>query len=129
MSNICLSLMESCKKEIMQILRLMLISVLPVIYIDAVLADSAKPAIGYEKIEYKKPLQLNISSQGINRISIRPHIATMIWGDDSMYSAALSGNGSEIFLTSKVEAGNNVIIAVELVNHSALQVQSLSLQH
>lgn len=63
---------------------------------------------------YKKPLKLSISQNGINRMSFAPNIITNIWGDADEYSANLSANGSEIFLTSKLEAGNNVAIAVSL---------------
>lgn len=64
--------------------------------------------------EYKKPLKLNISENGINRISFAPNIVTNIWGDSSEYSASLSASGSEVFLTSKLEAGNNIALAVSL---------------
>ena len=65
-------------------------------------------------IEYKQPAQLTISSTGINRISIAPFIATTIWGDSAEYSALLSHNGSELFLTSKLESGKRFALAVQL---------------
>lgn len=65
-------------------------------------------------IEYKQPAQVTISSTGINRISIAPFIATTIWGDSAEYSALLSHNGSELFLTSKLEAGKSFALAVQL---------------
>ena len=57
---------------------------------------------------------MTISSTGINRISIAPFIATTIWGDSAQYSALLSHNGSELFLTSKLEAGKSFALAVQL---------------
>lgn len=75
-------------------------------------ADYAKKEELY--IEYKQPAQLTISSTGINRISIAPFIATTIWGDSAEYSALLSHNGSELFLTSKLEAGKSFALAVQL---------------
>jgi len=65
-------------------------------------------------IEYKQPAQVTISSTGINRISLVPFIATTIWGDSAQYSALLSHNGSELFLTSKLEAGKSFALAVQL---------------
>ncbi len=65
-------------------------------------------------IEYKQPAQVTISSTGINRISIAPFIATTIWGDSAQYSALLSHNGSELFLTSKLEAGKSFALALQL---------------
>ena len=75
-------------------------------------ADYAKKEELY--IEYKQPAQVTISSTGINRISIDPFIATTIWGDSAQYSALLSHNGSELFLTSKLEAGKSFALAVQL---------------
>jgi hypothetical protein len=75
-------------------------------------ADYAKKEELY--IEYKQPVQLTISSSGINRISLYPFIATTIWGDAAEYSALLSHNGSELFLTSKLEAGKSFALAVQL---------------
>ena len=83
---------------------------------NSVFASGAGCAVRAEKATaaYKKPLKLSISQSGINRISFAPNIVTNIWGDADEYSASLSANGSEIFLTSKLEAGNNIAIAVSL---------------
>ena len=90
------------------------------IYAESAMANSLTisskvQSVGERAIaEYKKPLKLNISENGINRISFAPNIITNIWGDSSEYSASLSNNGSELFLTSKLEAGNNIALAVAL---------------
>jgi hypothetical protein len=65
-------------------------------------------------IEYKKPIELTISGDGINRISLAPMIATSIWGNSSEYAALISNNGSELFLSSKVETGKSFALTVEL---------------
>lgn len=82
------------------------------------LSNSAQGAEHVKKeelyIEYKQPAQVTISSTGINRISIAPFIATTIWGDSAQYSALLSHNGSELFLTSKLEAGKSFALALQL---------------
>ena len=73
-------------------------------------------------IEYKQPAQVTISSTGINRISIAPFIATTIWGDSAEYSALLSHNGSELFLTSKIEAGKSFALAVQLAGDRVIDL-------
>jgi len=65
-------------------------------------------------IEYIKPIELIISGEGINRISFAPMIATTIWGNATEYSALLSNNGAELFLSSKVETGKSFALAVQL---------------
>lgn len=65
-------------------------------------------------ISYDNPLHLNISSMGMNRISFAPNIVTTIWGDAGEYGATLSDNGSELFITSRVEAGNNIALILQL---------------
>jgi hypothetical protein len=66
------------------------------------------------KIKYIKPIDLTISASGVNRISLAPHIITTIWGDGSEYSATLSNNGSELFITSKVPENSKIVLAVGL---------------
>lgn len=80
----------------------------------AIASDSSVNARKDSIIKYKKPLDLKISAVGMNRISLAPNIITTIWGDSSEYNATLSGNGSELFLTSKLEENNNIALAVEL---------------
>jgi len=67
-------------------------------------------------VAYKKPLSVDISAVGINRISLGSKIATAIWGDSAEYSAALSSNSRELFLTSKLEVGKTINIALQLAN-------------
>lgn len=75
-------------------------------------ADSITKNIPH--IEYIKPIELTISGDGINRISLAPMIATTIWGNATEYSALLSNNGAELFLSSKVETGKSFALAVQL---------------
>lgn len=65
-------------------------------------------------VNYKKRLPINIGANGVNRISFAPYIITNIWGDASEYSATLSSNGSELFVTSKLAAGKKIILAAAL---------------
>lgn len=66
------------------------------------------------KLEYGKPLKVTVSSNEINRISFAPNVIVAIWGDNTKYSALLSKNGSELFLTTKVEANKKIHLSVEL---------------
>lgn len=65
-------------------------------------------------VEYGKPLELAISAVGVNRIGFAPNIVTNIWGDASEYSAMVSDNGHELFITSRLEAGRDIALAVSL---------------
>ncbi|MCA0253883.1 MAG: type-F conjugative transfer system secretin TraK [Proteobacteria bacterium] len=66
------------------------------------------------KLEYGKPLKVTVSSSEINRISFVPNVIVAIWGDNTKYSALLSKNGSELFLTTKVEENKKIHLSVEL---------------
>ncbi len=66
------------------------------------------------KLEYGKPLKVTVSSSEINRISFAPNVIVAIWGDNTKYSALLSKNGSELFLTTKVEENKKIHLSVEL---------------
>ena len=60
------------------------------------------------KLEYGKPLKVTVSSSEIYRISFAPNVIVAIWGDNTKYSALLSKNGSELFLTTKVEENKKI---------------------
>ncbi len=66
------------------------------------------------KLEYGKPLKITVSANEINRISFAPNVIVAIWGDNTKYSALLSKNGSELFLTTKVEENKKIHLSIEL---------------
>ncbi len=65
-------------------------------------------------VEYIEPIHINISAKGVNHLSFAPMVVTEITGDISEYSAFVSESGMDCFLTSKLEAGNDIPIFVTL---------------
>jgi len=73
-------------------------------------------------ISYDNPLHLDISSTGMNRISLAPNIVTTIWGDTDEYGAILSDNGSELFITSRGEAGKDIALSLQLAGGKVIDL-------
>jgi len=74
------------------------------------------------EVEYGTQLILQISSVGINRISFAPERITKIIGDTLNYSSLLTDKGSELFLTSKLPAGNKFNISVILASGEVIDI-------
>lgn len=72
------------------------------------------------KIEYLSPIALSISEKGINRIKL-PFRATKIIGDSNSYKVQASGN--QLFLVSKLPAGEVINLSVIMNTGSSLDLK------
>lgn len=61
---------------------------------------------------YKNPVIVRLSSNAINHINFKNNRVVKIIGDPSKFSGIISGDGSHLFLTSKVAAGSEFDISV-----------------
>lgn len=77
----------------------------------------------FAQVEYINPVNIQVSARGVNHISFAPLIISTITGDVSEYSASVSENGSEIFLTSKLEAGNIIPLAVTIAGGRVIDLK------
>lgn len=60
------------------------------------------------KVKYKKTLNIELSSKGINRISFYPYRIEKLVCDLSKFSIKSHYNSSDVFITSKVKAGSRI---------------------
>ncbi len=79
-------------------------------------------------LEYGKAFKVNLSANEINRISFAPNVIVAIWGDNTKYSALLSRSGSELFLTTKVEANKKIHLSVELSGGKVVDLELTAIE-
>lgn len=72
--------------------------------------------------EYGSFLNIDISSKGINRINFKARIDKIV-GDNSEFTAAVSDNGENLFLTSKVADGSSINMAIQFADGRTLDVR------
>lgn len=60
------------------------------------------------QIKYEKQINLKISSDAVNRINFDNYRVVKIVGNISNFNNILSDNGSDLFITSKVPAGETI---------------------
>lgn len=115
--------METKLKKVQLFGRLILLSIfVALIIVGAVSSSEAAGAMRLE-IEYLKPIDLNISSNGINRLNFGDERITKIIGDSSQYSAVVSDNGSDLFLTSKLAAGEIIDLTLMTARSEAIDLK------
>lgn len=73
-------------------------------------------------IYYGSQTNLDISHQGINRISVQPKRVSKIVGDSSDFTAIVVDDGSDIFITSKKPVGTKINCSIILVDNSVLDI-------
>ncbi|MGC0372186.1 MAG: hypothetical protein DGJ47_000893 [Rickettsiaceae bacterium] len=65
-------------------------------------------------IKYDRHIYISLSDIGINHLHFEDERVEKIIGDSLTYSAIVSRSGSDLFLTSKLEAGKKINLFVEL---------------
>lgn len=94
-------------------------AVISLIMASAAIASDKLPI----KIEYLNPISIVISHTGINRLHFENTRITKIIGDTSSYTSLLSDNGSDLFLVSKVPAGEVMNLSLLTAKQHAIDLK------
>lgn len=73
-------------------------------------------------VNYSDFMNLDISSKGINRINFGDERIDKIVGDNSEFTAVVSDNGDNLFLTSKLGSENTIEISVQFINGKTIDI-------
>jgi hypothetical protein len=90
----------------------MLILIIMIVILLVSIAIAGSNSGKFLKTEYVRPVSIIVSSNGINRINFSKIRIAKIVGDASRYEVVLSEDGSNLFLTSKVAAGEGINLSL-----------------
>lgn len=78
-------------------------------------------------INYLMPINVEISSEGINRISLPGNRIAKIIGDSSSFNGLVSDNGDDLFLVSKLAAGKIINLTIATVEGKNIDLKCIVL--